>query len=415
MKKAFQHIILFLCSLCIIYTVKAQQAPEADFLRALLYSHPEQFQSLLSAPEQYRIQIFYTRIDRDSMNRIKLTTYSFQPDQYYYYPASLVKLPACLLSLEKINQLSIENLSEYDPLWFDSTCTCSRIQKKDSTGLYPSMAYHMKRIMLTSDNESYNHLYDWLGSEYFTDTLRRKGYKSAFMISRYDPACGGNDQQCTNGIVFTDNKGHIVYQSPAHVGVKTYTHPKGTVKVGYAYLNAANKKVYQPKDFTRTNFITLENMHQILISMVLPETTPSGSRFRITTSQRDSLMHYMGMYPRESGLSEYANHKIYFDGLKKYLLYGGQKNISAQDSIRIYNIVGQAYGFSSDVAYIVDYKNKVEFFLSATIYTNRDGIINDGIYEYNSVAFPFFKNLGTLIYEYELKRKRSCVPELKYY
>jgi len=414
-KVGLLNSVLVLIALCLTFNLKAQQLPNVDFIKALLYSHPEQFQTLLSSPEQYKIQIFYTRIDRDSSNKIKLTTYSFQPDQYYYYPASLVKLPASLMSLEKINQLAIEGLSEYNQMWFDTTCSCSRIQKKGSNGLYPAMADHLKRILLTSDNESYNHLYDWLGSEYLTDTLRRKGYKSAFIISRYDPECGGNEQLCTNGVVFTDSTGRRIFQSPAHVGVKTYAHPKGTVRVGYAYLNAANKKVYQPKDFSRTNFITLEQMHQILIGMVLPETVPAAGRFRITEQQRSFLMHYMGMYPRESDIQEYQNPKIYFDGFKKYLLYGGQKNIPTQDSIRIYNIVGQAYGFSSDVAYIVDYKNKVEFFLSATIYTNQDGIINDGRYEYNSVAMPFFKNIGTLIYQYELMRKRNSSIPLKFY
>jgi len=53
------------------------------------------------------------------------------------------------------------------------------------------------------------------------------------------------------------------------------------------------------------------------------------------------------------------------------------------DNIRIFNKVGQAYGFMTDCSYVVDTLNKVEFFLSCSMYLNADGILNDGIYEYD--------------------------------
>jgi hypothetical protein len=46
------------------------------------------------------------------------------------------------------------------------------------------------------------------------------------------------------------------------------------------------------------------------------------------------------------------------------------------------------------------------------INTNTDGIYNDGKYEYKTIGFPFMKNLGQLIYGYELKRKRTAKPDL---
>ena len=52
----------------------------------------------------------------------------------------------------------------------------------------------------------------------------------------------------------------------------------------------------------------------------------------------------------------------------------------------------------------MDTKNKVEFMLAATIHVNANRIYNDGVYEYDGVGFPFFKNLGNLIHEAEIKR-----------
>jgi hypothetical protein len=50
--------------------------------------------------------------------------------------------------------------------------------------------------------------------------------------------------------------------------------------------------------------------------------------------------------------------------------------------------------------------------LSATIYCNKDGILNDDIYEYETIGFPFMKNLGQLIYGLETKRPRKIIPDL---
>ena len=38
-----------------------------------------------------------------------------------------------------------------------------------------------------------------------------------------------------------------------------------------------------------------------------------------------------------------------------------------------------------------------EFFLAAVLYTNPDGVVNDGVYAYDEVAFPFWANLGEVV------------------
>jgi hypothetical protein len=60
----------------------------------------------------------------------------------------------------------------------------------------------------------------------------------------------------------------------------------------------------------------------------------------------------------------------------------------------VYNIVGQAYGFLTESAYILDKKDQKAWVLSATIYVNQDGILNDGVYEYAKIGFPFLKELS---------------------
>jgi hypothetical protein len=81
--------------------------------------------------------------------------------------------------------------------------------------------------------------------------------------------------------------------------------------------------------------------------------------------------------------------------------------------VRVFNKVGWAYGFLIDVSYIVDFKNKVEFMLTSTLYVNSDNILNDDKYEYETIGWPFLYELGQTVYRYELQRKRKFYPDLQ--
>jgi hypothetical protein len=65
-----------------------------------------------------------------------------------------------------------------------------------------------------------------------------------------------------------------------------------------------------------------------------------------------------------------------------------------------------------DVAYFADFEKNIEFMLSVTILANKDGVFNDSKYDYETIGFPFMKNLGRVIYEYESKRSRKNAPDL---
>jgi hypothetical protein len=81
-------------------------------------------------------------------------------------------------------------------------------------------------------------------------------------------------------------------------------------------------------------------------------------------------------------------------------------------NVRVFNKVGWAYGCLTDVSYVVDFGSKVEFMLSATIYVNSDGILNDNRYDYESIGWPFLYKIGQIIYQYEQKRLRKHLPDL---
>ena len=116
----------------------------------------------------------------------------------------------------------------------------------------------------------------------------------------------------------------------------------------------------------------------------------------------------MSQFPSES---VYPSYDSLPDAYGKFLLYGSRKE-PLPKNIRIFNKEGDAYGELLDIAYITDFDKNVEFFLSAAINCNMNGIINDDIYEYDTIGLPFMKNLGQVIYDYELKRKKPYQPDL---
>jgi hypothetical protein len=117
--------------------------------------------------------------------------------------------------------------------------------------------------------------------------------------------------------------------------------------------------------------------------------------------------------PTESTYPPYsADTANYWPTYCKFLLFGSEKGDWPNNTIRVFNKIGNAYGELVDVAYIVDFDKGIEFFLSAAINCNTDQILNDDKYDYKTIGFPFMKSLGKIIYDEEVKRKRKIVPDL---
>lgn len=167
----------------------------------------------------------------------------------------------------------------------------------------------------------------------------------------------------------------------------------------------------RPKDFAVKNPLPLEDLHDVLLRLMFPEAVDDEHRFRLRDEDYRFLYRAMSSYPSEGGIDAYEDAVQYPDGYVKFLLFGGSAR-SIPDNIRIFNKVGDAYGFLTDGAYVVDFENGVEFLLAATVYTNANGVFNDGDYEYDEIGMPFLKNLGRAIYEIELARERPHEPDL---
>jgi hypothetical protein len=380
-----------------------------NFLENLMGSRPADFSDLLQKRDSFRIQVVYTRIDRDKKNRPHFTDFHFnhQPGMYFY-PASTVKMPVAFLALEKLNQLGLHRSSTMITEKGGEGLT-SVLNDPTSADGRPSIEHYIKKIFVVSDNDANNRLYEFLGQQYLQDQLAAKGYTDAQIIRRLAITMPEELHRTTNPVSFRDTAGKILYEQP--LLRSNYVYQQRNTFLGKGYLNDQDQLVNEPMDFSAKNRIYLNDLHQLLRSVLFPESVPEKQRFNLREEDYRFLYQYMSQLPGETSFPEYDTTQ-FFDAYGKFLLFGTQKKSSLPRQIRIFNKVGWSYGFLTDVAYIVDFEKNIEFMLSATIYCNSDGILNDNKYDYESIGLPFLEKLGKAVYEHELSRRRRHQPNL---
>lgn len=369
---------------------------------------------ILSDPNRFRLQIIYTQIDRDSNNQPQLTYYTQGLDaQQYYYPASTVKLPISLLALEWLNEAGHQVVTMNSPMLTDAIALWQTPAHNDvsaESGL-PSIAHYIKKILLVSDNNASNRLYELLGQERINSRLSQLGLHNSIINHRLSLSLTEEQNRQYNPIRFLAADGSVTFSLPQRQSAQQYINKDRPV-LGSAYL-LDGRLVQRPMDFTYKNRLSLQDLDGIVKRLVFPELFIQTQQLKLTAEQRQFVLRYMSMLPDKSDYPAYDK-TLYPDNYSKFLLFGGASQ-SIPDHIRIFNKTGWAYGHLIDSAYIIDLQHNVEFFVSAVIYANQNDILNDDTYETEQVGLPLLNELGQFIYQHELKRARNQEPDLSYF
>lgn len=399
--------------ICISCAPALAQTKTDDFLKNLIWSKASpQLKMILQNPDSFRYQLIYTRIDRDAKNHPHFHNYYYRVNRdEYFNPASTVKMPLAFLALEKINSLKDYEVDKFTPMVTDSAWPGQTKVFHDSSAAdqLPSVAQYIRKIFLVSDNDAYNRLYEMLGQQTINERLWQMGYKDIRITRRFVPADEEGNRH-TNPILFMQN-GKVLYEQPPAYSKLAFDFSR-SIRIGKAHYDFSDRLINEPMDFTRHNNIPLEDLQQILQSVLFPQSVAKKQRFRLSEKDYRFLYQYMSEYPSESNYPRYDTAEYFPSYTKFFMFKSGKTPIPAY--IRIFNKPGWSYGFLTDVAYIVDFKNKVEFMLSGVIYVNSDGTLNDDKYEYEETGYPFFKEVGNIIYQHELKRKRRHAIEKRF-
>ena len=389
------------------------QKPDSLFLEKLFKSKPELFSGMLNHPQKNQVQVLYTQIDRDRNNVPHFKSYSYNLDDHrYFFPASTVKLPTLIFALEKINELKIAGLTSKSTMItgtdFDKQ-TKAETDSSAQNGL-PSIEHYIKKILLVSDNDAYNRLYEFVGRAEINQRLKNHGLNTSRILNRYAVKDTELTSRHTNPIQFL-NQGVIVYTQPGKYDVADYPIPLSNLSMGKAYLDSSDKLVNKPFNMTNRNAFSITDQQKVMRKLIFPEAFLAKEQFKLSAEDYRLIYTYMSKYPTESDFPKY-NPAGNWATSAKFLFYGSDKNSKPDPNIRIFNKYGDSYGFIIDNAYFVDFENKVEFLLTAVVQSNEDEIYNDDKYEYEEVCYPFMKNLGHVIYQLELSRTKKYLPDL---
>jgi hypothetical protein len=402
--------LITLFFLCIVSTSFSQSQKKSrnkvdnskNLIESIMLKNPKAFRELMKNQKDLNVQIVFTQIDRNKQGVPKFTSHTYNVNkQNYFYPASTVKMPIAFLALEKLNELNIKGLDMNTTMITDSSNSNETVVYNQPTAKNgkPTIANYIKQIFLVSDNDAFNRLYEFLGQEYIMRKLKEKGY-NAIIRHRLQLALNVEENKHTNPVCFYDDAGKLIYKQPAQYNKNEIKSLE--VKLGKGYYKNG-KLVNEPFDFSLKNQVYLEELHQMLQSVVFYKYWPSNKKFLLSEKDLNFVLNWLKSYPAESDYPPYDTAQ-YWDTYCKFLYYGSEK-CNVNPNILIYNKVGDAYGFLIDVAYITNKSKGVELMLSAAISCNSDGIYNDDKYEYETIGFPFMRDIGKAIYEYELNRK----------
>jgi hypothetical protein len=361
---------------------------------SVLFKTPELARVALE-PEKYKLQIICTEVLHDEEGQVHFNTSMFHVrDSAYFYPASIVKLPAAIFACEKINHLADRGVTMQTELRIDSSFHCqSRLHAdpytNDSTA---SVAEFIEKALVVSDNPSYSRLYEFVGPGYFSQRFSELEMPQACIKHRFS-SCDSLANRHTNPFYFLNEYGDTLYSQPPNFFGDAYPAPHSSMQVGKAH-ESHGKRVKKPKSFELLNCLPLSNIHALLMELVYPE---SGQfELHINDEQRAYLQSMLTISPASASNEKIAHNKEFHDNYTNYIFFG-HENTPRSSSLKVTNIVGLAYGFMTDVCYVKDPESGTEFFLSATLYLNASDTFGSGNYEYSAIGFPFMKSLGWAI------------------
>ena len=375
MDKIFEKIIKY----SLIFTLIFIENSYAQSIRSILKnSESELINYVYKNKEKFEVQIILTELKKRK-NGFTIHKKKFNVDKKnYFYPASSIKLPIALLTIEKINENPNLNINSEFSIEGDSIITTF---KKEITDLF-----------IISSNESYNRLFEFLGQDYINKKLKQKGFKD-FSIS-HRLSTKESDNLKTKEINFYRNGEINQIQKSINNKPLTKLNLKNLNKgVGFILDNELQNK---SMDFSRKNYFSIEELNNILICLFFPEVS-KNKKFNLSNSQNLLIQKLMSSTPYDMGFDK----NIYPNNYNKFFIYGDKDGMINDN---IYNKVGNAYGYSIDNAYIYNKNSDRHFVLTACIYTNANNILNDNYYEYDEIGIPFLAEIGRFLTNYNIRQ-----------
>ena len=339
-------------------------------------------QSLLANSSNYGLQICFTRLSKGAVT--KFETFSTPEDSDWFAPASLVKLPLAALLLEQLEDAKIDWTSS--KLAFPAMPDCA--ERARELRQPQAVTRLIERALVLSDDSAYCALFDALGPQHIAERMRQMGHSDVRIQARFG-ACGPENSRITGPVQIFAANGKVLSSTPARAPFTLVSTP-APIKIGTAWMQGG-RRIEGAKDFTTSNSAPLRALHEMMLALMRPELVAQHQRFQMSERARQFLLTGMRLHPAQSQYSNAAEARL--DRIYFRLL--GVGDGQWPKDLQVENKVGWAYGFLSDMAHLK--QGDYECFVSCKMYLNRDGVLNDGQYEYESIGRPAMAEIGRLL------------------
>ena len=375
-----------------------QTMAKDDLVVSILDSH-EGLTEVVDRAADFRLQVVLGLVEEDSDGTSVLRQHGFRSGAEYFYPASTVKLFAAVAAAQKLAELreATELAIDLDtPLVYHPQFEDGEMESRDEESVEGgkiTVRQQIREIFLVSDNQAFNYLYELVGQDGLAESMRRAGLESPRIVHRLSEVRTAEENLQSPRIDFVGED--FTYTLPERTAkALPAADPVDRIFVGEGYMSG-NELIDEPMNFSPKNHFPLADLQRGLCMLVRPDVDCGGSGFELENVDREVMLESMSQYPRES-VNPIYDAEEYPDTYVKDLLPGLERVIP-KERLRIYNKTGQAYGFSTENAWVVNSETGQGFFLAATLYTNEDGILNDDEYEYEEIALPFMADLGEAV------------------
>lgn len=369
-------------------------ADEADLTRRLL-AHPAVAGSpAVREPAAHRLQLLVSEV-REGPGGPTLVRHGYRLGAEYFYPASTIKLAAAIAACQEVERLLRETglpLTLETPTTLDPLFEGEHEESSDPANLAGgtiTIGHEIRKLFIVSDNPAFNRLYDLVGQERLNRAMWDAGLASVRITHRLSIARTPDENRLTRRIVLHTEGGDI--EVPIRRSPLALRNPGPGLLIGQRHL-AGGGVVEGPMDFSDKNGISLVDLQDMLIKVVRPDLDLGTPGFDLSAEHRDFLLRAMREVPGESANPRYDPEK-YPDDWVKYLLPGLER-VAPREHFTIYNKVGMAYGFLIENACVVHEPTGRMFFLTATVYANPNGTLNDSDYAYDTISLPLMSGLG---------------------
>jgi hypothetical protein len=299
--------------------VMAQEI-DLTLIEGILKDLPDQFASILNHRDKNQVQVLYTQISRDTNNQPSFKTYSYNLNSHqYFYPASTVKLAAVIFALEKINELNMEGLSARSTMITDSLSTGQTkvLQDTSSENGLPSIEHYIRKILLTSDNDAFNRLFEFIGRKEINTKLKKYGFTTSRILNRLAINDGRESSKRTNPIRFY-NGNALVYSQPMQFDPDEYPLRLTNTLMGIGYIDSTEHLVMKPFSLENKNAFSISDQQLMMRKLMFPEAYAKDEQFNLTTQDYMLIYRYMSMLPTESNYPKY-NIKEFWPAYAKML------------------------------------------------------------------------------------------------